>query len=159
MNEELDDADSVLLDVNAVAIGLTENHPAHEYIYPALEAGISGEFSLIVFDYLPFRAQYIMVTRFRVDRVDARNSIQSFLRNPVRIVSASKQTLLASYKISAEKDHDVYDCFFVALAREHGADAVLTTDSDFELLCDDEDFSYVNPVPESLLGKLSKVPG
>lgn len=150
MNELLTDADSVLLDVNAVAIGLTDNHPAHEYIHPVLEDGISGEFFLIMFDYLPFRAQYIMVTRFKVNRVDARNSIQSLLRSPVQVVSASKETLLASYEIGAEKSHDVYDCFFVALARQHKVDTILTTNTDFELLCDNEDFSYVNPVPESL---------
>ncbi|MDY7082417.1 MAG: type II toxin-antitoxin system VapC family toxin [Halobacteria archaeon] len=159
MNELSDTVESVLLDVNSLAIGLTDNHPAHEYIHPVLEDGVNGDIDLLIFSYLPLRAQYIMVSSFEVNRIDARNAVQSFLRSPVDIVSASKETLLSSYEISAEKNHDVYDCFFVALARQHRTEAILTTDTDFKKLCDDEEFLYVNPVPESVLEELGEVSG
>ena len=100
-----------------------------------------------------------MITEFEVPAVDARNAVQSFLRSPVKVVSASKETLLKSYEISVEKNHDAYDCFFVSLARSQDADAVLTTDTDFEKLCEDEEFRYLNPVPDSVLKNLDELSG
>jgi len=110
--------DSLLLDVGSLAIGLTDNHPAHRHVRPVLEGGVSGDLDLLVFDYLPLRAQHVMVTEFEVPVVEARNAVQSFLRSPVKVVSASKEALLESYEISAKKNHDVYDCFFVSLEKD-----------------------------------------
>ncbi len=159
MTDISDDIDSILLDVNSLAIALTDNHPGHEYIRPIVERGVKGKLDLLLFDYLPFRAQYVMEKKFKVPKIKARNSIQYFLRSPILVISASRETLLHAYKISAEKNHDVYDCFFISLAREENADAILTTDTDFEHLCDEEDFSYLNPVPISILKRFEKVPG
>ena len=158
-SETPDTGDSVLLDVGSLAIGLTDNHPAHEHVRPVLEDGVSGNFDLLVFDYLPLRAQHVMVAQFDVPVVDARNAVQSFLRSPVEVVSASKETLLKSYEISAEKNHGVYDSFFVSLARSHDADGILTTDTDFETLCEDEEFRYLNPLPEPVLRNLDELSG
>jgi len=80
--------------MNSLAIGLTDNHPSHEYVRPVLEDGVDGELELLVFDYLPLRAQHVMVASFDVPVVDARNAVQSFLRSPVKVLSASKETLL-----------------------------------------------------------------
>ncbi len=154
---DLSEINSILLDVNALAIGLTSNHPGHAYIIPFFEECIKGRFDLLVFDYLPFRAQYLMEKKFDVSKIDARNSIQSFLRCPIDIISAKKETLLNSYEISAEKNHDVYDCFYISLARKQNADAILTTDADFERLCKIEDFSYLNPVPKSVIKRFRSV--
>ena len=154
-----DSVGSVVLDVNSLAIGLTDNHPAHEYLRPFLEDGVGGDIELLAFDYLPLRAQHVMVTEFDVPVVDARNAVQSFLRSPVKVVSASKEALLESYEISAEKNHDAYDCFFVSLARSREADAILTTDTDFEKLCEDEEFRYLNPLPDSALEGLDELSG
>jgi len=95
--------DSLLLDVGSLAIGLTDNHPAHRHVRPVLEGGVSGDLDLLVFDYLPLRAQHVMVTEFEVPVVEARNAVQSFLRSPVKVVSASKEALLESYEISAQR--------------------------------------------------------
>jgi len=150
---------SAVLDVNSLAIGLTDNHLGHEYVRPVLKDGVDGKLELLIFDYLPLRAQHVMVASFDVPVVDARNAVQSFLRSPVKVVSASKETLLKSYEISAQKNHDAYDCFFVSLARSQDADAVLTTDTDFEKLCEDEEFRYLNPVPDSVLKNFDELSG
>lgn len=138
---------AILTDVNVLAIGLTENHPAHEDVFPWIQNALDGPNVLLVFDYYPFRAQYIMTNHFDVDEVEARNAVQSLVRSPARIVHATETTLLEAYEISAEKNHDVYDSFVLALARRYEADYLVTTDEDFDELCGGEDATYVNPIP------------
>jgi predicted nucleic acid-binding protein len=70
---------------------------------------------------------------------------------PIEFVNVTPETILTAYDVSVEKNHDVYDCFYLALAREAGADQLVTTDRDFEKLCRDESFTYTNPVPEEIL--------
>ena len=146
---------TVLTDVNVLAIGLTDDHPAFDDVHPWLQHALDGPNVLLVFDYYPLRAQYLMTSRFGVDTVDARNAVQSLIRSPARIVGATETTLLEAYEISAEKNHDVYDSFILALARAYDADHLITTDGDFEGLCDDEEVTYVNPIPEGTRDTLS----
>ena len=150
---------TVLTDVNVLAIALTDDHPAHEDVYPWIQNTIDGPNVLLVFDYYPLRAQYLMTSTFGVDAVAARNAIQSLVRSPARIVSASETTLLEAYEISAEKNHDVYDSFVVALTRAYDADYLLTTDGDFDDLCADEDVNYVNPIPPEKRETLARIDG
>lgn len=150
---------TILTDVNVLAIGLTDDHPAHEDVYPWIQNALDGPNVLLVFDYYPLRAQYLMTSNFGVDTVAARNAIQSLIRSPARIVSASETTLLTAYEISAEKTHDVYDSFILALAREYNADYLLTTDDDFDELCHDESITYTNPVPAEKREKLTFIDG
>ena len=81
------------------------------------------------------------------------------LQHPATFVNVDSETILAAYEISAEKNHDVYDCFYVALARETEADRIVTTDRDFERLCEAESFEYVNTVPQEVLERFSEVNG
>ena len=150
---------TVLTDVNVLAIALTEDHPAHEDVYPWIQNAIDGPNVLLVFDYYPLRAQYLMTSNFGVDEVAARNAIQSLVRSPARIISATETTLLEAYEISADKNHDVYDSFIVALSRAYDADYLITTDSDFDELCTDESVKYVNPIPTEKREKLSLIEG
>jgi predicted nucleic acid-binding protein len=150
---------TILTDVNVLAIGLTDDHPAHDDVYPWIQNALDGPNALLVFDYYPFRAQYLMTNKFGVDTVAARNAVQSIVRSPARIVSASETTLLAAYEISAENDHDVYDSFIIALAREYAVDYLLTTDEDFDELCDGENMTYTNPIPAEKREKLSVING
>ncbi|WP_394740891.1 hypothetical protein [Natronococcus roseus] len=53
--------------------------------------------------------------------------------------------------------HDVFDCFYLALARQADVDVLVTTDRDFERLCENEAFEYVNPVPEDVLERFHAV--
>jgi predicted nucleic acid-binding protein len=159
MEDSLPTEVTVLTDVNALAIALTEDHPAYGDVFPWIENALDGPNVLLVFDYYPLRAQYIMTSDFGVDAVDARNAVQSLVRSPARIVGVNGKTLLEAYDVSAEKGHDVYDCFLLALARAHDADYLVTTDGDFEDLCVGEAVNYVNPIPEEKREKLSRIDG
>lgn len=150
---------TVLTDVNVLAIGLTDDHPAYDDVYPWIQDALDGPNTLLIFDYYPLRAQYLMTNRFGVDAVDARNAIQSLVRSPARVVSATETTILEAYDISADTNHDVYDSFILALARSYDADYLITTDSDFDELCDGEAVKYVNPVPTEKREKLSLIDG
>lgn len=138
---------TVLTDVNILAIGLTDDHPAYDEVYPWIAEALDGPNVLFVFDYYPLRAQYIMTQKFGVEPVDARNAVQSLVQSPARMISATDTTVLDAYEISAEKNHDVYDAFLLALARSYDADYLLTTDTDFEALCETEHVTYQNPIP------------
>lgn len=149
--------DRLLLDLNAVVISLLEDHPGHEYLFETVVRGFDGHSQLLIFDYYPFRAQHILTTNYDIERHRARNVIQRFVRQPIRIIGAERETILSAYAISAEKNHDVYDSFLVALAREHDANAIVTTDRDFESLCQDEAFAYCNPVPDEVLTRFAEI--
>lgn len=150
---------TILTDVNVLAIGLTDDHPAYADVRPWLTEALDGPNVLLVPDYYPLRAQYIMTNNFGVADVDARNVVQSLIRSPARIVGATDGVLLDAYEISAEKEHDVYDSFVLAMARAYNATYLVTTDGDFELLCKDEEVEYRNPIPEDKLDVLSTVDG
>ena len=159
MTDSLPTEVTVLTDVNVLAIALTDNHPAHDDVYPWIQDAIDGPNALLIFDYYPLRAQYIMTSNFGVDTAAARNAIQSLVRSPARMISATETTLLEAYEISAEKNHDVYDSFILALARAYDADYVITTDSDFNDLCENEDVTYVNPIPAENREQLTFING
>lgn len=150
---------TILTDVNVLAIGLTDDHPVNEDVYPWIQDALDGPNVLLVFDYYPLRAQYLMTNSFGVAATDARNAIQSLVRSPARIVSATEKTILDAYEISAQKNHDVYDSFLLALARSYDVDYLLTTDSDFAELCDGDEVKYVNPIPEDKREQLAVVEG
>jgi predicted nucleic acid-binding protein len=146
----------VLPDLNALSIQLVDDHPGHAYVADELVPALTGEDALLVFGYLPIRVQWILED-LGFDTVEARNAVSSVLRYPMEFVDVDDETIREAYEISAEKNHDVYDCFYLALARKADADALLTTDRDFERLCKDEEFEYVNPVPEEVLEEFHAV--
>jgi predicted nucleic acid-binding protein len=148
----------VLPDINALSIQLVEDHPGHSYIAPHLVPALEGEDTLLVFGYLPLRVQWVLED-IGFSTVDARNAVTSLLQYPLETVSVMPETVLKAYEISAEKNHDVYDCFYLALARAADADQLLTTDRDFEALCADESVAYTNPVPEDVLEEFHAVNG
>ena len=146
----------ILSDVNALSIQLVDDHPGHEYVTAELGPALAGEETLVVFGYLPLRIQWVLED-LGFDQVAARNAVSSLLGRPMEFVDVDAETVLAAYEISAEKNHDVYDSFYLALAREVDADVLLTTDTDFEHLCEGEPFEYVNPVPEDVLERFGGV--
>jgi predicted nucleic acid-binding protein len=146
----------VLPDLNAVSIQLVDDHPGHEYIANELVPTLQGEHTLLLFGYLPLRVQWVLED-LGFSTVDARNAVSSLLQYPMESPAVTPETILHAYEISSEKNHDVYDCFYVALAREAEADTLLTTDRDFEALCEGEPFEYVNPVPEDVLTEFHTV--
>ena len=100
-----------------------------------------------------------MTSNFGVDGVAARNAVQSLVRSPARIVGADGIPLLEAHDISAEKRHDVYDSFVLALARSNDADYILTTDGDFEERCVGETVTYSTPIPANKREKLARIDG
>jgi hypothetical protein len=64
MTDSLPPEVTVLTDVNVLAIALTDNHPAHDDVYPWIQDAIDGPNVLLVFDYYPLRAQYLMTSNF-----------------------------------------------------------------------------------------------
>lgn len=140
----------ILPDLNALSIQLVDDHPGHSYIAEELVPALTGEDTLLMFGYLPLRVQWVLED-LGFDTVDARNAVSSILRYPMEFVDVDDGTILDAYECSAAKNHDVYDCFYLALARQADADVLLTTDRDFERLCEGENFEYVNPVPEDVL--------
>jgi hypothetical protein len=146
----------ILPDLNALAIQLVDDHPGHRYVAEHLVPALRGEDKLLMFGYLPLRVQWVLED-IGFETVDARNAVTSLLRYPMESVTVTPDTVLTAYEISAEKNHDVYDCFYLALARETNADRLVTTDRDFERLCADESFEYVNPVPEEILSEFHTV--
>jgi predicted nucleic acid-binding protein len=149
--------DRLLLDVNALAITLVSDHPGHEYVGDALEPGFRGAATLLVFEYLPLRAHWVLTTQWGIDEESARDAVRSLLDQPLELVGAGRETLLDAYRLSTSKGHDVFDCFYLALARTHDADALLTTDRDFEGLCAGESVAYRNPVPAEVLSEFHRM--
>lgn len=159
MDESLPREVTVLTDVNVLAIGLTDDHPAHEDVFPWIQEALDGPNVLLVPDYYPLRAQFIMTSNFSVSDTDARNAVQSLVESPARIVGATETELVDAYEISAEKNHDVYDAFVLSLARAYEADYLITTDTDFDALCADEEVRYVNPIPADKRDRLTLADG
>lgn len=146
----------ILPDLNAVSIQLVEDHPGHQYIANELVPALRGEHTLLMFGYLPLRVQWVLED-LGFSTIEARNAVSSLLQYPMESPEVTPDTILHAYETSSEKNHDVYDCFYIALAREADADILLTTDRDFEELCTDESFEYTNPVPEEVLSEFHSV--
>lgn len=148
----------VLPDINALSIQLIDDHPGHPYIAERLVPALQGNHTLLMFGYLPLRVQWVLED-LDFSTVDARNAVTSLLQYPMEAVNITPDMILDAYEISAEKNHDVYDCFYIALAREANADTLVTTDRDFAALCENEHVDYVNPVPEEILSEFHAVGG
>jgi len=146
----------VLPDLNALSIQLVDDHPGHHYIAEELVPTLQGDRTLLMFGYLPLRVQWVLED-MGFDTVDARNAVSSLLQYPMESVDVGPEVVLDAYEISSQKNHDVYDCFYVSLARHAEADVLLTTDTDFERLCADEPFEYRNPVPDEVLSRFHSV--
>jgi len=146
----------LLPDINALAIQLIDDHPGHPYVAEHLVPALEGEHTLVLFGYLPLRVQWVLED-LGFSSVQARNAVMSLLQYPTEFVDFGPETLLDAYDISASMNHDVYDCFYLALARDAEADRLVTTDRDFETLCEEEAVEYTNPVPDDVLSEFHAV--
>ena len=146
----------VLPDLNALSIQLVDDHPGHPYVAEELVPALEGEETLLMFGYLPLRVQWVLED-MGFETVQARNAVSSILQYPMESIDVDEAAVLEAYDISAEKNHDVYDSLYVALARRADADTFVTTDTDFEQLCRGESFEYVNPVPDEVRSRFDSV--
>lgn len=108
-------------------------------------------------DLLPLMANWVLARRWGIGENDTRTAIRSFLHQPIALVGASRETIISACDIACEKKHDVFDCYFIALARQWKASSILTTDTDFSKLCRGEDFEYLNPVPPEILASFKQM--
>ena len=140
-------------DVNILAIFLVEDHPGHDYVAPVVESGLRGEYVPIMLDITPIRAYWIMERKWGIDRKSASKAITEFVRRydmPL-YVPLKRETLLHSFELAQSLGHDVYDCVYLALALQERASSIITTDTDFECLCEAVGLRYENPVPIDVL--------
>ena len=143
---------SKLIDLNILAIFLVEDHPGHRHVDPAISSGLAGEYRLLMPDQLPLRARWVLTKRWGIDRMEADRAVEDFLQHRrVRYIGASRTTLQKAFELAKALRHDVYDTFYLALAMDHGATALITTDRDFRTLCKRVDLEYENPVPDEVL--------
>lgn len=150
---------SKLIDLNILAIFLVEDHPGHRYVDQAVSAGLAGEYRLLMPDQLPLRARWVLTNRWGIDRPEADRAVEDFLHHRrVRYVGASRATVQKAFELARTLRHDVYDTFYLALAMDHGAAAVITTDRDFRALCKKVDLTYENPVPDEVLRRFDAFP-
>jgi len=150
---------SKLIDVNVLSIFLVEDHPGHSYVDPVVSEGLAGAYRLLVPDYLPLRARWVLTTRWGIPKAEADRAIEDFLeQRRVRYVAATRATLRAAYDLARRLRHDVDDTFYLALGRDLGASAFVTTDTGFRALCRRVGMEYENPVPAEVLARFGAAP-
>lgn len=140
-------------DVNILAIFLVEDHPGNKYVSPVVKEGLKGAYVPILLDILPIRAYWILERKWGVGRKDAATAVLDFLRkyDIPQLTPLKKETVLEAFRLAEELNHDVYDCAYLALAKQAKAIAIVTTDTDFEKLCERAGLSYENPIPLDVL--------
>jgi len=147
--------DRVVVDVNALAIFLVQDHPGNPYITPELEKGLRGQFTPLILDIIPLRAYWIMTKKWRCDAEQSEKAIRHFLDAypSVEYPSIEKKMIHDAFKLAGELPHDVFDTLYLAAAVRLGASGIMTTDTDFRKLCPRKNLRYLNPVPARVLEK------
>jgi len=142
-----------VLDVNALAMFLVGNHPGNDYVSPIIEEGLRGAYVLLIMDILPIRAFWVMTKRWKCPEKESAEAVEHFVREYERpqYYCLHRQTILKSFELAEELNHDVYDCVYLASALQENATAVITTDTNFERLCPRLGLKYINPVPAEVL--------
>lgn len=142
-----------VLDVNALAIFLVEDHPGNHYVSPVIEEGLRGAFIPLIIDILPVRVYWVMTKKWGCTKRESAEAIKHFVREYDRpqYCCLSRRTITETFKLAEQIKHDVFDCVYLSLALQEGASAIITTDTDFERLCKRVNLNYINPVPIDVL--------
>jgi predicted nucleic acid-binding protein len=142
-----------VIDLNVLAIFLVEDHPGHSYVAPVIEEGLRGAYVPLIMDVLPLRAYWVMTEKWGCGKEESARAIRHFVKeyHIPQYFSLHRQTILNSFDLAEELNHDVYDCVYLAAAKQENARAIITTDTDFERLCGLTGLEYMNPVPSRVL--------
>ncbi|MEX2756375.1 MAG: type II toxin-antitoxin system VapC family toxin [Candidatus Sigynarchaeota archaeon] len=145
--------DKKVLDINCFSIYFVNNHPGYKFVKSLVDAGLRREFNLVIPEILPFRAYWVLTTKWQIPKIDAKNVISEFIRSYSSPIYAglSREGEIKAFEYASTFNHDIYDCYYIALALQEGATAILTTDTGFKKLCDRVGLAYENPVPEEIL--------
>jgi len=142
-----------VFDLNILAIYLVKGHPGFDCVSPVVEQGLRGAYTPLIMDFLPMRAFWIMTKRWGLSEEECSNSIEHFLNNydmPL-YPALSRETMLRGFQLAEDLKHDVFDCMYLAFAQQEKATGIVTTDTDFEKLCNKVGLKYINPVPREVL--------
>ena len=152
------DVEKRVFDVNVLAIYLVRGHPGFEFVSPIVEQGLRGAYIPLIMDFLPMRAYWIMTRRWGLSDGDCRSSVVHFLNayDMPRYVSLSRETIKRGFQLAEDLNHDVFDCMYLALALQEKAIGIVTTDGDFEKLCNPLGLEYINPVPREVLKRFNE---
>ena len=147
-----------VFDVNVLAIFLVKDHPGNKYVSSAVEEGLRGAYIPLVLDILPVRAYWIMTKRWECPEKESAEAIRHFVKayDRPQYPSLRKETIVESFRLAEELKHDVFDCVYLAFALQESANAIVTTDMDFERLCKRVGLGYVNPVPLEVLKRFKE---
>ena len=147
-----------VFDLNVLAVFLVKGHPGFEYVSPIVEEGLRGGYIPLIMDFLPMRAYWIMTQRWGLPQKDCAASIEYFLKtyHMPRYLGLSRETILEGFRLAKDLKHDVFDAMYLALALQEKATAIVTTDTDFEKLCNQVDLKYINPVPREILRRFKE---
>jgi len=148
-----------LIDINFLSIFFVEDHPGFSYIKELMDEGLTGAFKIIIPEILPFRAFWILTTKWGIDKQLAKEIILEFVKNysiPI-YAGLKRETIIEAFKYSNELNHDIYDCYYLALAKQENATSILTTDTDFDKLCKKIGLNYENPIPLDILKTFSAI--
>ena len=150
-------SDKTLVDVNTLSIFLVEDHPGHSFVAPELEKGLKGQFVPLLLDILPIRAYWIMTRKWGCDKNQSEKAIRHFLDSyhTVEYVPVEKRIVHHAFDLARELHHDVFDTVYLSAAIHNKANAIMTTDTGFQGLCQRKSLRYVNPVPRSVLEKFA----
>jgi len=146
-----------LIDINFFSIYLVEDHPGFSFIKKIMDEGLTGTFKLIIPEILPFRAFWILTTKWGIKKQLAKEIIFEFVKNYSNPIYAGlkRESIIEAFKYSNELKHDIYDCYYLALAKQENATSILTTDTDFDKLCKKIGINYENPIPPDILKTFS----
>ena len=146
-----------LIDLNCFSIYFVENHPGHVYVKNMLDEILRGEFRLVIPEILPFRAFWVLTTKWDIPKQEAKSVINEFVQNYSNPIYAglAREGILHAFEYSKLLNHDIYDCYYISLAKQEEAIAIMTTDTDFRKLCENVGLNYENPVPDDVLRKFS----
>ena len=147
--------DKKVVDLNFFSIYFVNNHPGYEFIKKIMDDGLNGSFKLIIPEYLPFRAYWILSSKWKLQKKEVKGLINDFVNNysGPDYIGLERESIIEAFRYSDELNHDIYDCFYLALAKQEMASSILTTDTDFEKLCKSIGLKYENPVPIEILKK------
>lgn len=142
-----------VLDINVLAIFLVKDHPGNKYVSPVVEEGLRGAFIPLIMDILPIRAYWVMTKRWRCPEKESVEAIKHFIKayDRPQYPRLQKEMIVESFKLAEKLKHDVFDCAYIAFALQEGAEAIITTDTDFKRLCEHVELKYINPVPTEVL--------
>lgn len=142
-----------VFDVNVLAIFLVKDHPGNEYVSRVVREGLRGAYVPVIMDILPVRVYWIMTRKWGFPEKESIAAIEHFVKAYDRPLYSclKRETILESFRLAGELGHDVFDCVYLAFALQEKAVGIVTTDTDFEKLCERKGLEYINPVPKEVL--------